>query len=530
MSKSLLMSQQSLLEDDTLEEVMLTLEFFGDEFEKSLRPSLADKLQVGFLTSDQFTQTNDTEILDIKQMTETVRLLVEDMSVLKRDLQFSKQVLKAAFEQKLQNKAFDLYTKLNDRLRDLQGIHEERVAVVRRSFKQQLQDALVKMAAQYKKYYEAKLAGKIAATDSSPSKRKIANLEAQLSQNQSVIEMMEVQIEQLKAELDTKPQETEIKIDTSELDAMQDQNNALQAEISKLNDKIDDLTTSLEFREDKIKQLSIDLMESKTEIEKERETTKRLAHQMEEIKIKMDKDKMNALQELDRQKLALERDMASKLADNEEASAMAARERAKIVEELEAEMEKRLLDERKKFEIKLAQEREEAQRKNRAVEDSKSLEKVVEQQRHEILILKQRLIKAQKQWEKKFAILRASLHSLKDESYIRLQLQKQAATLKYASISYGPEAPSQSPTNQQSPVAMPTQGKGKLLLPSARPLPTIKKGAKGVATKKTNTIPSGIGTDPFSADEEEQDEEVEEGFLPLPPKPNVGDYMPAVGS
>nr|CAB3228483.1 trichohyalin-like [Phallusia mammillata] len=528
MSQSMLLSQQQIIGNESMDHDgdVLAMEFFGDEFEKSLRPSLADKLQVGFLTSDQFTQTNDTEILDIKQMTDTVRTLVEDMATLKRDLQFSKQVLKAAFEEKLQNKAFDLYSKVNDRLRDLQDIHEERVAVVRRSFKQQLQDALVKMASQYKKYYEAKLAGKLTATDSSSTKRKIANLEAQLDQNQSVIQMLEVQIEKLKAELEAQPEQTEIKIDTSELDSMQDQNNSLQAEISQLNDKIDDLTTSLEFREDKIKQLGLEIMEGKTELEKERETTQRLAHQIEELKKKMDNAKMNALQELDRQKLALERDMASKLADNEAVSASAARERAKIVEEMEAKMERRLLEERKKYELKLALEREEAQKKNRAIEDSKSMEKILEQQRHEIQVLKMRLIKSQKQWEKKFAILRASLHALKDESYIRLQLQKQAATLKYASISYGPEGPSQSPTNQQSPSA---QGKAKPYLPSAKPLPTIKKGSKGFTAKRTNTIPSGIGTDPFSADEEEY-EEVEDGFVPLPPKPNVGDFMPPIGS
>ena len=55
----------------------------------------------------------------------------------------------------------ELYTKLNDRLKDVEVIHRERVEVVRRSFKQQLQDALVLMATKYKKHYEAKLSGEL---------------------------------------------------------------------------------------------------------------------------------------------------------------------------------------------------------------------------------------------------------------------------------------------------------------------------------------------------------------------------------
>ena len=56
-------------------------------------------------------------------------------------------------------KAFELYTRLNSRLKDVHMIHSERIEVIRRSFRQQLQDALVVMATKYKKFYEAKLAG-----------------------------------------------------------------------------------------------------------------------------------------------------------------------------------------------------------------------------------------------------------------------------------------------------------------------------------------------------------------------------------
>ncbi|XP_026694071.2 uncharacterized protein LOC100177916 [Ciona intestinalis] len=520
MALSILTNHKLDVEDDDMLAVS-DIGQFGESYENSLRPSLADKLQVGFLASDQFTQTYDTEILDIKQMTQTVQRLVEDMAKVKRDFQFTKQVMKAAFEEKLQNKAFELYTKLNDH-----ELHEE--MSMRRSFKQQLQDALVKMASHYKKYYEAKLAGKLVSDDSSGKKGKIATLEAELSRHQSVIQMMEVQMEQLRAELAAQPEATEITIDTSELDAMTEENKSLQVEISKLNDRVEDLTDSLEFREEKIKQLGLEIMEAKVEVEKEREATRRLAHQVEETKKEMGQQKMEAMKALDKQKFALEQDMASKLADNEQAAANAARDREKMLKEMEIELQKRLLEERKKFELRLTQEKEENQRKNRAIQDSKSLERVVEQQRQEIYALKQRLIRSQKQWEKKFAILRASLHALKDENYIRVNLQKQSATLKYASISYGPDAPIQPGSMMPTPVLAPGQINPKPLLPPVpKSLPSIKQG--GRLGKRTNTLPSGVGTDPFSEEEAEEYEEEEDSFIPLPPKPpSVGDYMPAI--
>ncbi|CAK8690565.1 unnamed protein product [Clavelina lepadiformis] len=519
-----ILTPQPFNEDNNPED-LLAFGLFGDEYENSLRPSIADNLQVGFLASDQFTQTYDTEILDIKHMTETVKTLVEDMARAQRDLQFSKQVMKAAFEQKLQNKAFDLYTKVNDKLKDLQNIHEERVAVVRRSFKQQLQDALVKMAAQYKKYYEDKLAGKLVQNDSSGLKKKISALQAELSQNQSIIQMMEIQMEKLESELQIKSDATEISIDTSEIDALQEENSTLKSEVNKLNEKVEDLSVSLEFREEKIKQLGSELMESKTETENEKQSARRLAHQVEDMKKQVSVEKLNNLKQLDQQKLAMERDMASKLANSEAQAANSARERQKMMQHMEIEMERCLLEQRKKHELRLAEVIEEAKRKTREIEDSKTLGKLAEQQKAEIRTLRQRLAKSQKQWEKKFAILRASLHALKDESYIRLQLQKQAATLKYASISYGPEGPIQS--SSHTPMLGPGPTQQKPYVPAPKPLPSIKRGGRFLTGKKTNTIPSGVGTEPFSGDEDDQ-EEIEENFIPLPPKPNVGDYMPSI--
>lgn len=203
-------------------EDLLLSESIGDEYEAQFRPSIADRLQVGFLRSDKHTQTNETEILDIKLISETVKQLVEDMTQLKQDLHFSKQVIEAKYKEDLLVTSTKLHEKLRLRLIELEKIHEEKVEVVRRSFKQQLQDALIRMARQYKKYYEARLEGNVQPlTTGNLSRNKIINLQAELHKNQSIIDMLEIQIEQLQKQLASKPDVSEIKIDTSELDELQ---------------------------------------------------------------------------------------------------------------------------------------------------------------------------------------------------------------------------------------------------------------------------------------------------------------------
>jgi len=519
-------SENELFNDFEGDYDWLSTDFLGDEYEKSLLPSLADKIQVGFLSSDQATQTDKSEILDIKQMTDTMQLLVSELGRLKRDLQFARQVLKATFEEKLQNKAYDLHAKLNDRLRDLQKVHEERVTVIRRSFKQQLQDALVKMAAHYKKFYETKLGTRISTKDTPATKKRLKNMEAELERKNSVIHMLEVQIEKLRADLAAKANLAETKVDAKEVDALRDQIMQLNSDINKLNEKVDDLTMAVDFRDEKIKQLGLEMAEKNAEADTERDMSRKFARQIEELKKQIDIEKLNASEELDRQKQAMERDMASKMASNEADMAIAARERAKFKEQLEAEMQAKLLEERKMFEMKLAQEREEARQRERSSENAKNLDRLVIQQQQEILILKKRLASCQKQWEQKFAVLRASLHALKDESYVRLQLQKQAASLKYASISYGTEAPP--PTSHMASMFAAGAVQQQPLKPPR--LPVIKRGKKEVDAQQTNTLPSGVGTDPFSGDEGDGEVEIVEGFIPLPPKPNVGDYMPTINS
>ncbi|KAL5007412.1 hypothetical protein ScPMuIL_016218 [Solemya velum] len=119
--------------------------------------------------------------------------------------------------------------------------------------------------------------------------------------------------------------------------------------------------------------------------------------------------------------------------------------------------------------------------------------------KEEIARLKREIDRVQRMWEKKFAILQQSLHALKDESYLRQTMQRQAATLHQASVSYAVDTP---------------------------PLPDISKGVKPTERdyiSYTVSAPSGRGTGLFSVDENQvmsdNDQDLPSDVMPLPDPP-----------
>ncbi|CAG5127558.1 unnamed protein product, partial [Candidula unifasciata] len=72
---------------------------------------------------------------------------------------------------------------------------------------------------------------------------------------------------------------------------------------------------------------------------------------------------------------------------------------------------------------------------------SRSLTSSDEKLRAEVKRLHGELEKCHKSWEKKFAILQQSMFALKEESYLRQTLQKQASQIHVATVSYSNDLP-----------------------------------------------------------------------------------------
>lgn len=62
-------------------------------------PFLAEQLKVGVSKSHQSSQTQTTDLIDIEHLKKVIAGLKLDLSSVRRELKFSKQVMQANFEQ-----------------------------------------------------------------------------------------------------------------------------------------------------------------------------------------------------------------------------------------------------------------------------------------------------------------------------------------------------------------------------------------------------------------------------------------------
>ncbi|XP_029444561.1 uncharacterized protein C10orf67 homolog, mitochondrial [Rhinatrema bivittatum] len=137
--------------------------FVGAEL--PLRPSIADQLRVGFFSADHATQTDSSEILEIKEVTNLMHVLGKSFNCLKRDFLIYKNSIKGDYEEKIQEQVSNLYTHINETAQNLEAGHRKKMAIIRQSFRQQLADAI----AVIKKQYELKTpTPSIASTSSEP--------------------------------------------------------------------------------------------------------------------------------------------------------------------------------------------------------------------------------------------------------------------------------------------------------------------------------------------------------------------------
>jgi len=83
--------------------------------------------------------------------------LTVDNAHLQRDLNICKSTLQSEFHRRLTNASNQLYSRMNQRLEDVERSQRDRIEVVRRAFRTQLSDALSHMASLYNERLKNKL-------------------------------------------------------------------------------------------------------------------------------------------------------------------------------------------------------------------------------------------------------------------------------------------------------------------------------------------------------------------------------------
>ncbi|XP_063421559.1 uncharacterized protein C10orf67, mitochondrial-like isoform X6 [Mytilus trossulus] len=518
------------------------------------KPSLADHHKVGFFTLDRCSQTDVTEVVELKDMTEVLQLLLKDVHKMKRDINLTKSVMQADYEAKVQEKATELYCRINEKVAELERIHEDRVSTVRKAFRQQLADAVARLAVLYNKNLENKMQKEKQkqAGDQYLLDEKYRELQQTIQQNQNVIAMLKMQLsahQQSKMDLESNVEADRkvIEIESVSMRTPSPQFNQeledLRVEVEDLNVKVNNLQDQVDNKDDENKKLDQQIETLNQELDQEKmkfdkinkdlENTKKAAENEKASSEKLTFKDIRQFTKMDKQRAEMERMFQQKLQKaQEEAEANAQRESI-AQQSAEKDKVKLLQDQKKLLEEQLAKERKKNQEKAEMDTDIDKYAKNEKRLKEEIDRLKREIERVHRTWEKKFAILQQSLHALKDESYIRQTLQRQAAALHHAAVSYAVDTPMGIlPTSKiNSPIkkpVIPDIGRGRQQ-PPPQPSQGQPLNVGGVLGEKdyisyTVSAPSGRGTAMFSVDENQVMSEGEDDLpvdvQPLPDPPS----------
>ncbi|XP_062569976.1 uncharacterized protein C10orf67, mitochondrial-like isoform X6 [Saccostrea cucullata] len=505
------------------------------------RPNIADQHKVGFFTLDRCSQTEVTEVVDLKEMTEVLQILLQDVTNLRRDINLTKHVMQADYEKKLQEKSLELYVRINEKVKELERIHEDRVSTVRRAFRQQLSDAIARVAVLYNKNLESKMKKERKKQEEGQGKHdeKYKEMQATIQRNETVIQMLKMQLAQFQQRRNSEVESVEELSVKSKSPSVNEEFEALKEECDGLHKRVDRLEEALDIKENENVNLVEQINQLNTNLEKERIMVDQLKYEAEETKKLAEKEKQSSKSQmaleaealLAKQKQEMQRMMEEQIRKAKEEAENARQEEARSLKESESSKLKLLMDQKKLLEQELMQERKKNSVKTHEEVDVEKYKRLEQKLRDEIARLKKEIERIHRTWEKKFAILQQSLHALKDESYIRQTLQRQAASLHHAAVSYAVDTPAgivpqrQQPSYPRKPVIPDIPKKPQ---PSNTPAMNVNTSAQGMVMPDKDYIsytvsaPSGRGTAMLSVDENQvmsDGEQMPDDTDHIPPPP-----------
>ncbi|XP_041366264.1 uncharacterized protein C10orf67, mitochondrial-like isoform X4 [Gigantopelta aegis] len=238
-------------------------------------PALADSQKIGFFSLDRSSQTEITEIVDIKELTEVIQVLLQDVSTIRRDINLNKHVMQADYEVKLQNKSLELYRRINERVSELEKLHQERVSTLRHAFRQQLSDAISRLSFMFEQTIEIRLAAERKKYEgvSNLKGEKYRELQTTIKRQEDFIQMLQIQIDQYRQRIS---------------EGMDDDDrecaDKLNEELSQLQQKIALMEEGLSTKEEEADQLKEQIDTLQIQLKRCRGLVDQLHHDKFEIK------------------------------------------------------------------------------------------------------------------------------------------------------------------------------------------------------------------------------------------------------
>ncbi|XP_038611875.1 uncharacterized protein C10orf67 homolog, mitochondrial [Tachyglossus aculeatus] len=406
-------------------EVLGDIEFSLEQLKLTTRVSISDEIQVGFFNTDHSTQTDISEVKELKEMTRTTQTMLKITKSLQHDFIFLKSFLQTEFEKKLQEESWKLFTQLNDRLKAIESHHRQKESQMRKSFCQQLSDAIAIIKASYKKYFEVD--EEAAGTDVLAVKINV--LTKKLEEKDALIKSLKEEIliyqENECPKVDLSP------VSSTDQVALEKEIAEIRKENAKLTNIISDLEETIALNGKENELLEFEIISMKELRENDQKTIEKLTAGREKLKL-----------ELDQERVLVEQMIQKHMEDMEGMRTLTeAQKKSEEKQEREGKLahEKRDTKLYRRFPERSFMKSHEEQR---ALQDElEKLNRKLEKEKKSIERLRNQADLSSKIWQKKFYILQNSLHALKDEMFLRHTLQRQLAVIPETSFNYSKDLP-----------------------------------------------------------------------------------------
>ncbi|XP_032298957.1 uncharacterized protein C10orf67 homolog, mitochondrial isoform X3 [Coturnix japonica] len=289
---------------------------------------------------------------------------------LQKDLLIYKSTIQAQYQEKIEEKASNLYKYVNDRLRDIETCHKRKEVQLRQSYQQQLCDALAVLRAKTEKYYNIN----IEEIEGSQGKL-LRYLRDKLQEKESIIGELKRKLWEYQVNKRTKM--VVFEDDDRGNKKLEKENEEFKEEVFRLRSEIARLEDSLQHSEKEKRALDKQVQRMQLKMESDERTIQKLVEFQEQMKAELENGR------------SLGENLITSVAPEQQPD-----ERSLNAENGEL----------KKCE---GQERQTIARKK--AEQSNAI------------------------WKKKFQIVQNSLHAIKDEMFLRQTLQRQLLALRYTS-------------------------------------------------------------------------------------------------
>nr|XP_039334559.1 uncharacterized protein C10orf67 homolog, mitochondrial [Saimiri boliviensis boliviensis] len=432
-------------ETQEFQKIIQGLEASIEQFQFNPRLNISDDLKVGFFNTDHATQTDSSEILSIKELSSSTQKLEQMMKSLQVDFGFFKQLIQLKFEDRLKEESLSLFNILHDRILEVEKHYQQNEDKMRKSFNQQLADAIAVIKGMYQQFFEVE-EEKVSLQDASSVKTSI--LLRKLKEKEDIIKELKEELDQYE-DFGFHKMESFAKETSSPKSNLEKENLEYKVENERLLQIISELEEEIQINLKENSGLEDELISMKEMAEKDHKTIQKLMNSRDRLREELDYEKSLVQDMINKQKE--DKEMRKKYGSLSVKAARSAKGREASLSPWpksppsttasrphSASMSVSSAGTKKAKTPKKALKEEQP-----VAEDKPALESQIEalkanlqEEKQKVERIRKEADRLNKNWEKRFSILRNSFHVLKNEMFTRHTLFRQFAVLADTSFNY----------------------------------------------------------------------------------------------